>query len=71
MKPAYDTTTLALLRRALDDVLIDPRFLRSKSMSALEVAEHILSQAARGERDIERMKASALGMMDAPLREAA
>jgi hypothetical protein len=71
MKPAYDTTTLALLRRALEDVLIDPRFLRSKSMSALEVAEHILSQAARGERDIERMKASVLGMMDAPLREAA
>jgi hypothetical protein len=71
MKPAYDTTTLALLRRALEDILIDPRFLRSKSMSALEVAEHILSQAARGERDIERMKASALGMMDAPLRKAA
>ncbi|MDB5567763.1 MAG: hypothetical protein JWP84_4329 [Tardiphaga sp.] len=71
MKPAYDTTTLALLRRALEDVLIDPRFLRSKSISALEVAEHILSQAARGERDIERMKASVLGMMGAPLREAA
>jgi hypothetical protein len=56
----YDEATLAVLRRALDDVLTDPRFLESRSVSALEIAEHILALAARGERDLQRIKASAL-----------
>jgi hypothetical protein len=56
----YDEATLAVLRRALDDVLTDPRFFESRSVSALEIAEHILALAARGERDLLRIKASAL-----------
>jgi hypothetical protein len=55
----YDPSTIAILRRALDEVLLDSRFHRSKSVSALEIAEHLLAQAASGERDLERLKSSA------------
>ena len=54
---SYDPTTISVLRRALDEVLIDARFHRA-SASALEVAEHLLSQAKAGERDLERLKSS-------------
>ena len=56
---SYDPATITILRRALDEVLCDERFYRRKSASALEVAEHLLGQAATGERDLERLKASA------------
>jgi hypothetical protein len=56
---SYDQTTIAILRRALDEVLLDARFHRRKSASALEVAEHLLARAADGERDLERLKSSA------------
>jgi UDP:flavonoid glycosyltransferase YjiC (YdhE family) len=56
---SYEPATITVLRRALDEVLCDPRFYRRKSVSALEVAEHILAQAAAGERDLERLKSSA------------
>jgi hypothetical protein len=56
---SYDPTTIAVLRRALDEVLLDARFYRSPSASALEIAEHLLAQAAAGERDLERLKSSA------------
>jgi hypothetical protein len=56
---SYDPTTIAVLRRALDDVLLDARFYRNPSASALEIAEHLLAQAAAGERDLERLKSSA------------
>ena len=56
----YDAETIAILRRALDDVFTDPRFLDRRSMSALQIAEHLLAQAATGERDLDRLKASAL-----------
>ncbi len=56
---SYDPTTIAVLRRALDDVLLDARFHRNRAASALEIAEHILAQAAAGERDLERLKSSA------------
>jgi hypothetical protein len=56
---SYDLSTIAILRRALDEVLLDARFHRRKSASALEVAEHILARAADGERDLERLKSSA------------
>lgn len=59
-KPVYDPPTLAVLRRALGEVLTDHRFLKSTSTSALEIAEFILAQAATGERDLERLKSSAL-----------
>jgi hypothetical protein len=56
---SYDPSTIAILRRALDEVLFDLRFHRRKSASALEIAEHLLAQAAAGERDLERLKSSA------------
>jgi hypothetical protein len=56
----YDAETIAVLRRALDDVFTDPRFLGRRSTSALQIAEHLLAQAATGERDLDRLKASAL-----------
>jgi hypothetical protein len=60
---SYDPTTIAVLRRALDEVLLDARFYRSKSASALEIAEHLLAQAAAGERDLERLKSSAFNKL--------
>jgi hypothetical protein len=56
---SYDPATIATLRRALDEVVSDSRFRRRKSASALEMAEHLLAQAAAGERDLERLKSSA------------
>jgi hypothetical protein len=56
---SYDPPTIATLRRALDEVLLDQRFFRSKSASALEIAEHLLAQAATGMRDLEELKSSA------------
>ena len=56
---SHDPSTIAILRRALDEVLLDARFHRRKSASALEIAEHLLARAAEGERDLERLKSSA------------
>lgn len=56
---SYDPSTIATLRRALDEVLLDARFHQRKSASALEIAEHLLARAADGERDLERLKCSA------------
>src|SRR5882724_7938775 len=56
---SYEPTTIATLRRALDEVIRDSRFRARKQASVLEVAEHILALAAIGERDLERLKASA------------
>ncbi len=50
---------VSLLRCVLDEVLSDQRFLIQKSISAIELAEHILARAAIGERDVARLKASA------------
>jgi hypothetical protein len=60
---SYDPDTIATLRRALDEVLRDSRFYGRKSTSALEIAEHLLAQAAAGERDLERLKSSAFGKL--------
>jgi hypothetical protein len=59
----YDAETIAILRRALDDVFTDPRFLDRRSTSALQIAEHLLAQAVTGERDLDRMKASAFNKL--------
>jgi hypothetical protein len=59
----YDTVTIAILRRALDEVFTDPRFLNRRSMSALQIAEHLSAQAATGERDLDRLKASAFNKL--------
>ena len=69
MTAKYDTATLAVLRRALDDVLLDHRFLRSRSVSALEMTEHLLSLAAKGERSEQQLKQSALRMLDRAVRK--
>lgn len=49
-----------MLRRVLDDVLTDPQFTTQTAVSAFQVAEHIWSQAAMGERDFDRIRYSAL-----------
>jgi hypothetical protein len=48
----FDAPTVAVMRQALNEVIADPRFLVRKSVTPLEVAEHILQQAASGVRDL-------------------
>ena len=43
----YDAPTIAVLRRALDDVCADRRFIRQRSTSTLEIAEHLLAHRRR------------------------
>ena len=50
---------VSLLRLVLDEVLSDSRFFFQNSISAIELAEHIASQAAGGERDVSRLKKAA------------
>ena len=57
LKQRYDASTVAVMRQALNEVVTDRRFL--VRMTPLEVAEHILQQAASGERDLNRLKSSA------------
>jgi hypothetical protein len=59
LKQRYDASTVAVMRRALNEVITDRRFLVRKSVTPLEVAEHILQRAASGERDLDRLKCSA------------
>jgi hypothetical protein len=59
----YDAPTVATLRQALDDVFADRRFISQRSTSALEIAEHLLAHAAAGERDLDRLKASAFARL--------
>ena len=59
----YDAETIAVLRRALDDVFTDPRFLDRRSTSALQITEHLLAQAVTGEPDLDQLKASALNKL--------
>jgi hypothetical protein len=63
LRMSYDISTVTTLRRALDEVLLDPRFQRRKSASALEIAEHLLAQAAAGERNLEKLKSSAFAKL--------
>ena len=60
---SHDLTTISTLRRAMDEVLLDERFHRCKTVSALEIAEHLLAKAATGERDLERLKSSAFAKL--------
>jgi hypothetical protein len=55
----FDASTVAVMRQALNEIVADRRFLIRKSVTTLEVAEHILQQAASGERDLDRLKSSA------------
>jgi hypothetical protein len=56
-KQPYDAA--AVMRQALIEMVADRHFLNRKSVTTLEVAEHILQQAAAGERDLDRLKISA------------
>jgi hypothetical protein len=42
LKQKFDTSTVAVMRQALNEVIKDRRFLVRKSVTPLEVAEHIL-----------------------------
>ena len=46
LKQKYDASTVAVMRQALNEVVTDRRFLVRKSVTPLEMAEHILQQAA-------------------------
>ena len=59
LKQKYGASIVAVMRQALSEVVADRRFLVRKSVTPLEVAEHILQQAASGERDLNRLKSSA------------
>ena len=61
----FDAPTVAVMRQALNEVVADRRFLVRKSVTPLEVAEHILQQAASGERDLNRLKSSAFEKLTA------
>ena len=61
----FDAPTVAVMRQALNEGVADRRFLVRKSVTPLEVAEHILEQAASGERDLNRLKSSAFEKLGA------
>ena len=71
MATTYDPATLTALRRTLDEVLLDQRFLRSRSVSALGMAEHLLALAAQSERSEQCLKLSALRMLDGAFNKTA
>jgi hypothetical protein len=58
LKRKFDASTVAMIRQAMNEVAADRRFLVRQSVTPLEVAEHILEQAASGERDLDRLKIS-------------
>ena len=60
---SHEPFTIAILRRALDEVLLVRRFYSRPSASALGIAEHLLAQAAAGERDLEKLKFSAFSKL--------
>ena len=66
LKQKYDASTVAVMRQALNEVVTDRRFLARNSVTPLEVAEHILQQAASGERDLNRLKSSAFEKLSTP-----
>ena len=58
LKQKFDASTVAVMRQALNEVVSDHRFSMRKSVTRLDVAEHILEQAASGVRDLDRLKNS-------------
>jgi hypothetical protein len=65
LKQKFEASTVAVMRQALKEVVADRRFLVRKSLTQLEVAEHILQQAALGVRDLNRLKSSAFEKLSA------
>ena len=64
-KQKFDKSTVAIMRQALNEVVSDHRFSMRESVTPLEVAEHILEQAASGVRDLDRLKNSAFEKLSA------
>lgn len=64
-KQKFDASTVAVMRQAMNEVVSDPRFLVRQSVTPLEVAEHILKQAASGERDLDQLKLSVFEKLSA------
>ena len=62
---SLDKEEARMLRRILDDVLTDPRFITQSSVSALQIAEHVWRRAALGYRDFATIKQSTLTLPDA------
>jgi hypothetical protein len=67
----FDASTVAVMRQALNEVVTDRRFLVRKSVTPLEVAEHILQQAASGMRDLNSLKSSAFEKLATAKRDSA
>jgi hypothetical protein len=65
LKQKFDASTVAVMRQALNEVVADGRFLARRSVTTLEVAEHILQQAALGVRDLNGLKSSAFEKLSA------
>ena len=63
LKQKFDAPTVAVMRQALNEVVTDQRFLVRRSITPLEVAEHILRQAASGVRDLNGLKSSAFAKL--------
>ena len=54
-----DRSTIATLRRALDEVFLDSRFHYRKAASALDIAEHLLAEGRPTIATLEKLKSSA------------
>ena len=65
LKQKFDESTVAIMRQALNEVVSDHRFSMRELVTPLEVAEHILEQAASGVRDLDRLKSSAFEKLGA------
>jgi hypothetical protein len=65
LKQKFDASTVAVMRQALEEVVSDHRFSMRESVTRLDVAEHILEQAASGVRDLDRLKNSAFQKLSA------
>jgi hypothetical protein len=63
LKQRFDAPTVAVMRQALNEVVADRRFQIRKSVSQLEMAEHILQQAASGVRDLGGLKDAAFAKL--------
>jgi hypothetical protein len=61
----HDASTVAVMREALNEIVMDLRFLMRKTVTPLEEAEHILQQAVSGDRDLSRLKSSAFENLSA------
>ena len=59
-----------LLRRILDDLLVGTEFNTQTSVSAFQLAEHLWRQASIGVPDFDRIKYSALSLVNSSFTSA-